>query len=201
MTLRLRPLTTEEAQAIKKLSHSRTEAARLVERAKIIWQANEGQTVPQIAQTLGVGGKMVRLWLTRFAEQSLAGLQDAPRSGAPAHYSPEVRAQLIATALTPPRELGQVYSSWTFERLAAYLQERLGIAMKKTRIFEILQEEGLRWRHQETWFGERVDPAFAEKRGSSNGSEPSRPRIAPSSISTRWDQSQPRAIRDSRRSK
>lgn len=187
MTLRLRPLTAAEAQAIKKLSHSRTEAARLVERAKIIWLASEGQTVPQIAHALGVGAKMVRLWLKRFTEQSVAGLQDAPRSGAPSHYPPEVRAQLIATALTPPLSLGRAYSSWTFERLAIYVQEQLGIPMKKTRLFEILQEEGLRWRHQETWFGERVDPAFAEKRGSSNGSGPSRPRTAPSSTSTRWD--------------
>jgi transposase len=63
--------------------------------------------------------------------------------------------------------LGLPYGSWTFERLAAYVREELGIAMKKTRIFEILQEEGLRWRKQETWFGQRLDPAFAQKRGPS----------------------------------
>jgi len=28
----------------------------------------------------------------------------------------------------------------------------------------MLLAEGLRWRKQETWFGERVDPEFAEKR-------------------------------------
>lgn len=113
MPLRLRALTEEESQAIKKLSHSRTETARLVERAKIIRLASEGQTVPQMAQTLGVSEKMVRLWLKREDSQGLAGLQDAPRSGAPVHYPPEVRAQLIATALTPPGDLGCAYSSWT----------------------------------------------------------------------------------------
>jgi hypothetical protein len=35
--------------------------------------------------------------------------------------------------------------------------------MKRTRIDELLLAEGLRWRSQETWFGERVDPQFAEK--------------------------------------
>src|SRR6266851_3249903 len=30
--------------------------------------------------------------------------------------------------------------------------------------------EGLRWRKQEGWFGERIDPEFAEKRGPSNSS-------------------------------
>jgi hypothetical protein len=51
------------------------------------------------------------------------------------------------------------------DRLEAYLNEQKGIAMKRSRIGEVLIAEGLRWRQQETWFGERVDPAFAEKRG------------------------------------
>jgi len=29
----------------------------------------------------------------------------------------------------------------------------------------VLVGEGLRWREQETWFGKRVDPDFAAKRG------------------------------------
>jgi len=56
------------------------------------------------------------------------------------------------------------------DRLAAYVQEAKGIAMKRSRIDELLRAEGLRWRTQETWFGERVDPAFAEKRGPSSPS-------------------------------
>ena len=39
---------------------------------------------------------------------------------------------------------------------------------------EILIGEGLRWRTQETWFGDRVDPDFGQKRGSSPGCIPSR---------------------------
>ena len=37
--------------------------------------------------------------------------------------------------------------------------------MKRSRISEIFIAEGLSWRHEETWFGERVDPNFAQKRG------------------------------------
>lgn len=167
MTLRLRALSEEEAKIIKKWSQSRTEAARRVERARIILLAHEGQSVPQIAQTLGVSQKMVRQWLKRFAEWGLAGLEDTPRSGAPPRYTAEVKAQIIAAALTNPLAVGQKFGSWTFERLNRYIREELHIHMKKTRMFEILQEEGLRWRHQETWFGERVDPDFAKKRGPS----------------------------------
>ena len=74
---------------------------------------------------------------------------------------------MLQAARTRPSELGLPFSSWTFERLANYLHEQLGLHMKKTRICEILQEEGLRWRKQETWFGQRVDPEFVQKRGSS----------------------------------
>jgi len=73
--------------------------------------------------------------------------------------------ELIATSLTDPQTFGLPFGSWTLDRLAAYLNEERGIAMQRSRIGEILQAEGLRWRQQETWFGERPDPAFAAKRG------------------------------------
>jgi hypothetical protein len=71
----------------------------------------------------------------------------------------------LPTSLTPPEQLGLPFASWTLDRLEAYLNERKGIAIKRSRIDDLLIAEGLRWRTQETWFGERVDPEFAQKRG------------------------------------
>src|SRR5712664_1603104 len=99
MALRLRALTEEEVQTIQKWSQSRTEEARLVERAKIIRLASEGHRVPEIAGAVGLDEKTVRKWLKRFAEYGLDGLEDAPRSGAPPRYTPEVKARIIAAAL------------------------------------------------------------------------------------------------------
>ena len=82
---------------------------------------------------------------------------------------------MIAAALTKPTALGLPFAAWTLDRLVAYLAEQKGIAMKRTRLDEVLRAEGLRWRKQETWFGERVDPEFARKRGSSNSSTRQRP--------------------------
>jgi transposase len=112
----------------------------------------------------------VRTWLKRFNAAGLAGLADAPRAGRPATYPPEAVGELVAASLTDPQELGLPFGSWTLDRLAAYLHEEKGIAIKRSRIAEILQAEGLRWRQQETWFGERPDPAFAAKRGPSSPS-------------------------------
>jgi transposase len=166
-SLRLRELTSEEERVICKLARSQSASKRLVERAKIIQLAKEGQTIPQIVQQLQLSEPMVRKWWKRFEQQGLAGLEDAPRSGAPSRYTTENKARVLQAARTRPSELGLPYSSWTFERLAAYVKEQLGLSMKKTRIFEILQEEGLRWRKQESWKGSRLDPEFAQKRGPS----------------------------------
>jgi transposase len=187
MTLKLRVLSEEEQQVIEKVSRSRTVPAWQVERAKIIQVASQGQTIPQIARQLRVKQNTVRKWFARFGERGLQGLQDAPRSGAPVTYSAEDQARIIATALSKPSEVGESYASWTFGRLASHVQEKLGIPMKKTRIFELLQAEGLRWRKQETWFGERVDPDFAEKRGALKPSAAAPLNTVPSSTSTKWD--------------
>jgi transposase len=176
MPLHLRPLTEEEARVIERLARSQTASVRLSERAKIIDLASEGQTTAQIMRELHLTYNTVRKWFTRFEERGLAGLEDEPRSGAPSRYTPENKALVVQTARTKPRTLGLPYQSWTFERLATYLHEGLGLQMKKTRIFEILQEEGLRWRKQETWFGERLDPEFAQKRGPLNDSARNRPK-------------------------
>ena len=168
----LRDLSAEEAAAVHNLARSRTAAARRVERARIVWQASQGETPPTIAHTLGLSAETVRRRIRRFNAQGLAALEDKPRSGRPATYSADVRAAVIAAALTDPTTLQLPFACWTLDRLAAYLTEHKSIGMKRSRIGEILIAEGLRWRRHETWFGERVDPDFAEKRGASRRSTP-----------------------------
>ena len=168
--LTLRPLTEEETRTIDRLAHARTESARAVERAQIVWQAHRGARVPVIARALGVCEATVRLWLTRFNAGGVAGLRDGVRAGRPPTYSPAEVGEVIAASLTKPDDLGLPFGSWTLDRLAAYLQEHKGVAISRSRIGEILQAEGLRWRTQETWFGERVDPDFVKKRGRSSPS-------------------------------
>jgi transposase len=177
MALCPRAMSDEEIATIQRLAHSRTAPARAVQRARLVWLAHEGQRVPAIAQELHLTPTTVRSWLKRFHCQGLPGLDEQPRSGRPALYSPEQVSQVIATALTDPQTLSLPFACWTLDRLQAYLNEVKGIWIKRTRIDELLRAEGLRWRQQETWFGERVDPAFAEKRGSSRRSTRHRHRI------------------------
>jgi len=175
----LRALTEEERSAIEALARSRTAPARRVERARVLWRAaSRGETPPTIAAALGLSAETVRRRIRRFNTEGLAALEDHPRSGRPATYAADAVATVIAAALTGPQRLGLPFASWTLDRLAAYLLEEKGIAMRRSRIDEILLAEGLRWRRHETWFGARVDPEFAAKRGGSRRSTPHRPRAA-----------------------
>jgi len=168
--LRVRELTAEEEGEVRRVAHSRTEPARRVERARIVWLARSGRTAAVVGQALGLSTDTVRLWLKRFNAEGLDGLRDRPRSGRPATYTPEQVSEVIAASLTKPDTLGLPFGSWTLDRLTAYLHEEKGVPIKRSRLDELLLAEGLRWRQQETWFGERVDPAFAEKRGPSSRS-------------------------------
>src|SRR5262249_9072756 len=162
--------------------------------------ASEGLVVPAIAQRLGIGQDVVRQWLKRFNAEGLTGLRDRPRSGRPATYSGEQVGELIAAALTDPQELGQSFGSWTFQRLARYLNEHTGIGIQPSRLHEILSAEGVRWRTQESWFGARVDPDVAQKKGALRPSVGNRRRTASSSIVTSLVPSRPSRIQGKPRS-
>lgn len=178
MALQLRDLTDEERTTIERLAHSRTAPARLVQRARIIWFADQKLRIPAIATRVGLNERTVRMWFKRFQADGLDALNDAPRSGRPITYTADVVAQVIASALNHPQTLGLSFASWTLERLERYLNEECAIPIKRSRIDDILLAEGLRWRTQETWFGERVDPEFVQKRGSSKRSTPRHPKAA-----------------------
>ncbi len=168
--LRARCWSSAEQEAIERLARSRTAPARLVERARSVLLSRQGDSVAEVAERLGVCQDTVRRWLHRFDRHGVDGLADRPRAGRPPTYTPEEVGAVVAASLTKPEDLGLPFASWTLDRLAAYLNEELAIPIKRSRIGELLVAEGLRWREQETWFGERPDPDFAAKRGRSSPS-------------------------------
>src|SRR5260221_9120812 len=163
--LQIQAHAAEERAALERVARLRTAQARAVERARVVLGALDGDGVGAIAQRFHLSPATVYLWLHRFEEHGLAGLADKPRGGRPPTYTREQVGTIVATALSDPQTLGQAYSSWTLDRLTAYLAEQHGITMKRSRLDELLLAEGLRCRQQETWFGARVDPESAAKRG------------------------------------
>jgi transposase len=160
-------------------------------------RSGQGITTYQAAnaQELRLCQETVRTWRKRFNRQGLAGLQEAPRLGRPATYTPEQVSAVIATSLTKPQAVGRPFASWTLDRVAAYLQEVKGIPIKRSRIDELLLRERWRWRTQETCFGARLDPAFTEKGGSSRPATPRHRRVVSSCAWMRGLPNAPRAFR------
>ena len=183
MTLYLRALTEEERDKVARLTRAQTAPVRLACRARIIQLAADHLSVPTIAARLDLSEKAVRRWVTRFNDEGLEGLEDAPRSGRPRTYSEGVRSQVIAKARgLPPKPTdpsqGDVPPTchWTLDRLQEELAKD-GLPIKRSQIRRILRAEHLKWQKPRTWL-ESTDPDFAAKRGRLSSSTPIRRRAA-----------------------
>jgi transposase len=87
----LRVVTDEERQAVTRLAHAR---------ARVVLAALEGRLIEDIAAELRRSRNTVYLWLHRFEERGVAGLDDRGRSGRPRTYPGEQVGEIVATALT-----------------------------------------------------------------------------------------------------
>ena len=171
--VKLRTLTAEEVTEIKRLASSRKEPVRLVQRARIIAYMPEDSSLyaSEAGQKAGYASVVTGPeWVRRFNEQGLAGLEDQPRSGRQPTHGQEVHSQLISLATQKQSTLGYPSMLWTLERLQSAFQERHGIHLSDSTIWEWLAAEGLEWKRQENWFheAEKHDPEFVEKRGASS---------------------------------
>jgi transposase len=168
--VRLREVSDEEREAVKRLAKSRTASARLVQRAKVIKALldNPEKSATKAAQELGYRGPTAGVkWVRRFNEQGIVGLEDEARSGRPPTHSEEVRSKLISFARQKPASFGLPFKLWTLERLQREFEERKGIHLSDSTIWEWLEAEGLEWKRQESWFHDapQQEPDFVEKRG------------------------------------
>lgn len=161
----LRELSEEEREELSKRRRSRTAAKRDIDRATMILMRSEGKSTGVIAHDMGCRQETVTKWVKRFNEAGLAGLKDQVGRGRRATYSEAERGQMIAVARTSPQQLGQPYGYWSLRRLTQYLAQHHQLNVSKSHLERILEEEGLRWYQEKTYFTERPDPDFAEKRG------------------------------------
>ena len=163
--LGLREMRVEEQQALERMSRSRTAPQRQVERARIILGVQRGERAVTLAQQVGRSVATIYNQVQQFNARGLDFLEDLPRSGRPETFSEEARGQIIVTAKTHPQQLEQGFGYWTLDRLREYVNDELHIPISRSQIANVLKAEGVRWYQEKTYFTERPDPQFAQKRG------------------------------------
>jgi transposase len=135
------------------MSRSRTEEARMVERARLVLACLEGKEIQQVAREVGSSIPTVSKWRKRFAREGLRGLRDRPRPGKPPMYGVAFRDRVLALLeQTPPAGL----SHWD----GAVVAERLGASVHA--VWRVLRREGIYLQRLRTWFVS-TDPEFAAK--------------------------------------
>ena len=110
-------------EALEALVRAHSTSQHLALRARMILHAADNIGVRESARELDVWPKTVRYWRGRWrqapAAQSVSErLADAPRSGAPATYTPEQICAVIAMTCEKPSESERPISHWSQREIA-----------------------------------------------------------------------------------
>jgi len=143
----------EDKELLQQLAASRTEEARLVERAKIILKCLQGERVHKIARDLHLRPNTVIDWRRRFEKEGVKGLKDQPRSGKPARYDAVFRGGVLNTLELPPPS-GQ--ARWDGPAVAKHLDTSVHA------VWRLLRKEGICLSRQRSWCVS-TDPEFIPK--------------------------------------
>lgn len=84
-------LTRDERRALETTARRYTSPYRDVIRAKLVLLAADGWSNAVIAARLDTPRQIISKWRKRFFEQRLAGLDEEPRGGRTARFSPQRR--------------------------------------------------------------------------------------------------------------
>ena len=160
----------EQREVLEQLVRTRSTPQQLAVRARMILHAADGTRVRASARELGVWPKTVRYWRKRWRRaaegQSVPErLADAPRSGAPATYTPEQICAVIAMTCEKPSESERPISHWSQREIADEAMRRgLGaehLAALSGAFFK--KEADLKPHRVRYWLTPKPDPAFDTK--------------------------------------
>ena len=147
-------VTDETRTTLEHWARGRSAPVRLMQRAKIVLLAAEGQDNKDIAAEVGVTRQLVGRWRNRYVAQGLAGIeQDAPGRGRKATVRDAVAAQIIEwTTQRRPENA----THWSTRTLAAAL------GTTHSMVNRVWQANGLK-PHLNRTFKLSNDPRFIEK--------------------------------------
>jgi hypothetical protein len=78
----------QDKRALRLIVRRQKAPYRKVIRARMILLLAAGESFTAVSRKVGVARRIVYKWAKRFQQEGLAGLEDRPRSGRPARFSP-----------------------------------------------------------------------------------------------------------------
>src|SRR5947208_12168387 len=100
-------LSGEERAELERRVACYTLPFKVVQRAKMILYAADGQSNAEIARRLETAAEVVGRWRKRFFEQRLAGLDDRERTGRPCRFPPGADRRGESDRLHPAANTGR----------------------------------------------------------------------------------------------
>ena len=152
-------LTPEQRDELNQRARARDIAPRVRDRLEMVRLFDLGQTIPQIAQTLGAHPQTVRKYIKAFVAEGFAALSDRPIPGRPPTVT---RADLDAVGhlLDEAAPQGQ---TWTKTRLARWLTQERGVTITPQHLGVVLRRERFRWkRTKRSVRHQQKDPALQD---------------------------------------
>jgi len=160
-------LSDTETETLTALSQSRSEPAGRVQRAAILLRYRAGDTVSEIARSLGTNRPRVERCISKALDLGVSqALADLPGRGRRKVMTPEARVWVTALACQKPKELGYAQELWTTRLLAKHVQKHCEAAghpsLKKLgrgTVSKILSANQVQ-PHKIQYYLERRDPEF-----------------------------------------
>jgi transposase len=145
--------SAEDKASLIAISMSRTEEARMVERARIILARLDNKEIQQVAREVRVSIPTVTKWCKRFSLWGVRGLLDKLRSGKPVKYDAAFRNRVLALLEQPPP---QGMSRWDGPAVAE------GLGSSVYAVWRVLRREGIHLQRHRSWCVS-TDKEFAVK--------------------------------------
>jgi putative transposase len=108
-------LRAKDKRELEDLLRKGSLPVKVYKRATALLELDRGKSFEAVAKTLGVCYQSVSSWCTRYKEEGLSMLWDAPRSGRPLEIDGEQRAKITALACSDPP---WGYARWSLRLLA-----------------------------------------------------------------------------------
>lgn len=163
-------LSNDETEMLTALSQSRSQPAGRVQRASMVLRYHAGETVSEIARSLGTNRPRVERCLSKALELGVAqALADLPGRGRRPAMTAEARTWVVSLACQKPKDLGYAQELWTTRLLAKHVRKHCEAnghpslaKLGRGTVSKILSANQVH-PHKMQYYLERRDPEFEAK--------------------------------------